>query len=134
MVFPDDDCWYPPWFLARGFLMAATGADFLSGRAADEDGRSINGRYELKRPFWRSAGSIPRSASRFNALAIVRGAGPDAPGRGESAHGAITIRQFMVIMRRSTLKRKVAFKEKVENMGGESATSCVFTATEFGPR
>ena len=48
IVFPDDDCWYPSWFLARGlFLMAATGADFLSGRAADEDGRSINGRYEL---------------------------------------------------------------------------------------
>jgi len=36
------------WFLARGLsLIAATGADFLSGRAADEDGRSINGRYEL---------------------------------------------------------------------------------------
>ena len=48
IVFPDDDCWYPPWFLARGLaLMASTGADFLCGRAADEDGRSVNGRYEL---------------------------------------------------------------------------------------
>jgi len=26
IVFPDDDCWYPPWFLARGLsLIAATG-------------------------------------------------------------------------------------------------------------
>jgi len=47
IVFPDDDCWYPPWFLARGLSrMAETGADFLSGRAAAQDGRSINGRYE----------------------------------------------------------------------------------------
>jgi glycosyltransferase involved in cell wall biosynthesis len=47
IVFPDDDCWYPPWFLARGLaLMAETGADFLSGRAADLDGCSINGRFE----------------------------------------------------------------------------------------
>lgn len=47
IVFPDDDCWYPPWFLARGLSrMAETGADFLSGRAAGQDGRDINGRYE----------------------------------------------------------------------------------------
>jgi len=47
IVFPDDDCWYPPWFLARGVSrMAETGADFLTGRAAGQDGRSINGRFE----------------------------------------------------------------------------------------
>ncbi|MEM9781183.1 MAG: glycosyltransferase family 2 protein [Pseudomonadota bacterium] len=45
--FPDDDCWYPPDFLARGLgLMRQHGADFVCGRAAAEDGRSINGRYE----------------------------------------------------------------------------------------
>jgi hypothetical protein len=47
IVFPDDDCWYPSWFLVRGVcLMAATGADFVSGRVPVQDGRSINGRYE----------------------------------------------------------------------------------------
>lgn len=47
IVFPDDDCWYPSWFLARGLAqMETTGADFLSGRAADQDGNSINGRFE----------------------------------------------------------------------------------------
>jgi glycosyltransferase involved in cell wall biosynthesis len=47
IVFPDDDCWYPSWFLARGVAqMESTGADFLSGRAADQDGNSINGRFE----------------------------------------------------------------------------------------
>jgi glycosyltransferase involved in cell wall biosynthesis len=47
IVFPDDDCWYPSWFLARGLAqMETTGADFLSGRAADQEGNSINGRFE----------------------------------------------------------------------------------------
>jgi glycosyltransferase involved in cell wall biosynthesis len=46
IVFPDDDCWYPPWFLRKGVkLLGATRADLVSGRFADDSGRSINGRY-----------------------------------------------------------------------------------------
>jgi glycosyltransferase involved in cell wall biosynthesis len=46
VIFPDDDCWYPPWLLSRGMkLLAASNAEVLTGRAADEAGRDINGRY-----------------------------------------------------------------------------------------
>ncbi len=46
VIFPDDDCWYPPWLLSRGTkLLAASQGDVLTGRAADESGRDINGRY-----------------------------------------------------------------------------------------
>lgn len=46
IIFPDDDCWYPPWLLSRGEqLMSACRADILTGRAADERGNDINGRY-----------------------------------------------------------------------------------------
>jgi glycosyltransferase involved in cell wall biosynthesis len=46
IAFPDDDCWYPPWFLDRALnIMHASGSDILTGRAADESGRDINGRY-----------------------------------------------------------------------------------------
>jgi ADP-heptose:LPS heptosyltransferase/glycosyltransferase involved in cell wall biosynthesis len=46
IVFPDDDCWYPPWFLRKGLeLLDTTGADLVCGRIADETGRSINGRF-----------------------------------------------------------------------------------------
>jgi glycosyltransferase involved in cell wall biosynthesis len=46
IVFADDDCWYPSWFLGKGVeLLAATRADLVSGRFADDSGRSINGRY-----------------------------------------------------------------------------------------
>jgi ADP-heptose:LPS heptosyltransferase/glycosyltransferase involved in cell wall biosynthesis len=46
IVFPDDDCWYPPWFLRKGLeLLDKTGAEIVSGRSADEGGRSINGRF-----------------------------------------------------------------------------------------
>ena len=47
LLFPDDDCWYPPHFIADALVrMDALGADILSGRAADATGRDINGRYE----------------------------------------------------------------------------------------
>ena len=47
LLFPDDDCWYPPTFLADALArMEALGADVLAGRAADERGRDINGRFE----------------------------------------------------------------------------------------
>jgi glycosyltransferase involved in cell wall biosynthesis len=46
ILFPDDDCWYPPGFLSRGMhLISATKADVITGRAADEAGNDINGRY-----------------------------------------------------------------------------------------
>ena len=47
IVFPDDDCWYPAWFLAKGLaLLDQHQCDCVTGRAADETGRSINGRFE----------------------------------------------------------------------------------------
>ncbi len=56
ILFPDDDCWYPPHFLAHALAtMEACGADVLAGRAADEAGRDINGR------FAKHATSIDRS-------------------------------------------------------------------------
>jgi len=46
IVFPDDDCWYPPWFLSRGSeLLSSWQAHVLTGRAADEAGNDINGKY-----------------------------------------------------------------------------------------
>lgn len=46
IVFPDDDCWYPPWFLRRGLqILDLSGAELVSGRFADETGRTINGRF-----------------------------------------------------------------------------------------
>jgi glycosyltransferase involved in cell wall biosynthesis len=49
ILFPDDDCWYPPTLLGRATqLFRETGADILSGRAADELGRDINGRFERR--------------------------------------------------------------------------------------
>ncbi len=46
ILFPDDDCWYDPGFLSDALRrMGELGADVLSGRAADADGRDINGRY-----------------------------------------------------------------------------------------
>ena len=49
VVCPDDDCWYPPHFLAHGIArMREVGADILSGRAANEDGFDINGRFEQR--------------------------------------------------------------------------------------
>ena len=47
VLFPDDDCWYPPNFLENALgRMERHGADVLAGRAADANGRDINGRFE----------------------------------------------------------------------------------------
>ena len=47
VLFPDDDCWYPPDFLAAGVeRMFLSEAQVVTGRAADSAGRSINGRFE----------------------------------------------------------------------------------------
>jgi len=57
VIFPDDDCWYPPWFLSRGIeLMSSSKADILTGRAANEAGHDINGRYS----------KVPQSINRSN--------------------------------------------------------------------
>lgn len=42
VLFPDDNCWYPPDFLDNALAtMAARGADVLTGRVADAAGRTI---------------------------------------------------------------------------------------------
>jgi glycosyltransferase involved in cell wall biosynthesis len=47
VLFPDDDCRYPPWILSSAMKqLRLTGADILTGRAADEAGRDVNGRFE----------------------------------------------------------------------------------------
>lgn len=49
VLFPDDDCWYPADFLRKGLAtMDRLNAAVLSGRPADETGRTINGRFETK--------------------------------------------------------------------------------------
>ncbi|VXC91897.1 conserved hypothetical protein [Oceanicaulis sp. 350] len=46
VFFPDDDCWYPNWFVEKAdAIFRRSGADVVSGRAADELGRSVNGRF-----------------------------------------------------------------------------------------
>jgi ADP-heptose:LPS heptosyltransferase/glycosyltransferase involved in cell wall biosynthesis len=52
IVFPDDDCWYASWFLQKGVeVLDATGAELVSGRFADQSGRSINGRFASRAHF-----------------------------------------------------------------------------------
>ena len=47
ILFPDDDCWYPPDFLENALRrMELHEADVLAGRAADANGFDINGRFE----------------------------------------------------------------------------------------
>jgi glycosyltransferase involved in cell wall biosynthesis len=47
VCFPDDDCLYPSRVLDDALaLFAKKGVDIVCGRAADETGRDINGRYE----------------------------------------------------------------------------------------
>lgn len=44
--FPDDDCTYPSWLLEKvSDAFAKTGAAVVNGRAGDEAGRPINGRF-----------------------------------------------------------------------------------------
>ena len=52
IVFPDDDCWYPYWFLRKGLeLLDTTSVDLVSGRTVDETGRTINGRFASRAQF-----------------------------------------------------------------------------------
>lgn len=47
VVFADDDCWYPATYFQRAKeLCETTKAHIVCGRAVDEAGRSINGRFE----------------------------------------------------------------------------------------
>ena len=49
VAFPDDDCWYPNWLIKDALaVMQAQGADIVTGRAADDDGRPINGRFATR--------------------------------------------------------------------------------------
>ena len=48
LVFPDDDAWYPQDYLDRlNATLERTGAQIVTGRAADPDGRTINGRFDM---------------------------------------------------------------------------------------
>jgi glycosyltransferase involved in cell wall biosynthesis len=52
LLFPDDDCWYPPTLLSNAARqIGERGCDMLAGRAADAAGRGINGRYHSV-PVW----------------------------------------------------------------------------------
>lgn len=52
VVFPDDDCWYPPQLLESALaVFESRDVDIVSGRACDEDGRAINGRFETTAQF-----------------------------------------------------------------------------------
>jgi glycosyltransferase involved in cell wall biosynthesis len=47
LLFPDDDCWYPPdYFSKAAEILKESGAALLTGRATSESGRTINGRFE----------------------------------------------------------------------------------------
>jgi glycosyltransferase involved in cell wall biosynthesis len=47
VLFPDDDCWYPEWFLQKGIdLLGKHNAAAVTGRAADRTGKTINGRFQ----------------------------------------------------------------------------------------
>jgi len=49
VLFPDDDCWYPPTLFAAAVSQARRARlDLLCGRATDERGRNINGRFRNK--------------------------------------------------------------------------------------
>lgn len=49
VCFPDDDCIYPPGLLDDVLsLFSNQGVDIVCGRAADENGRDINGRFESR--------------------------------------------------------------------------------------
>jgi glycosyltransferase involved in cell wall biosynthesis len=68
LLFPDDDCWYPFDFLERAVsILIRTGADIVSGRSADEAGRSINGRFE-DRPCWVDRNTVWTTQIEWTAL------------------------------------------------------------------
>jgi glycosyltransferase involved in cell wall biosynthesis len=49
VLFPDDDCWYPPRLFERALeTFQSRGVDIVAGRAGDENGRPINGRFESR--------------------------------------------------------------------------------------
>ena len=49
VLFPDDDCWYPPWFLQYGLdSLRQKHLAILCGRCTDITGRSINARFSSR--------------------------------------------------------------------------------------
>jgi glycosyltransferase involved in cell wall biosynthesis len=46
ITFPDDDGWYPSWFLKNAIaILNKNNADIVCGRAADDKGRNVNARF-----------------------------------------------------------------------------------------
>lgn len=110
ILFPDDDCWYPPDLMERGVaLMDRLSANILGGRAIDQDGRPINGRY----------------ASR--ATAITRD------------NAFITQIEWMVFFRKSALEKLGGYDEDIGVGSGTPWQSCegpdiVLRALDLGLR
>lgn len=74
VVFPDDDCWYPDWFLKKGIsLLREKQAVLVSGRFADEHGRTINGRVSSRPCFMtvRSIWTTQSEAATFYSRSLV---------------------------------------------------------------
>ena len=58
VIFPDDDCTYPPGLIARMLaVMQQTGADLVSGRCADAAGQNSNGNFATEAG-WVGRGNI----------------------------------------------------------------------------
>jgi|KBSSwiStaDraftv2_1062776.scaffolds.fasta_scaffold19996_4 glycosyltransferase involved in cell wall biosynthesis len=52
VIFPDDDCWYPPRFIEHATRkITELRLDALTGRCTDESGRTMNGRF-LEQAQW----------------------------------------------------------------------------------
>ncbi|HRK43153.1 MAG TPA: glycosyltransferase family A protein [Gemmobacter sp.] len=68
VIFPDDDCTYPPGLIARMLaVMQQTGADLVSGRCADAAGRNANGNF-AERAGWVARGNIWRTQIEWMVL------------------------------------------------------------------
>lgn len=84
LLFPDDDCWYPPDFLARfSALTAARPADFYCGRAVNAEGETIMGRFS----------DVPQAIRRENVWT--------------------TLIEWMLFVRRDTFARSGGFDERL---------------------
>ncbi len=85
LMFPDDDCWYPPDFLARvDALKKARPSDFYSGRATNMQGQTIMG------DFAKQAVSIERATiwtTLIEWMLVVRKSSFDAAGGFDAAIG-----------------------------------------------
>lgn len=84
LMFPDDDCWYPPDLFERYERIAADRpADFYCGRAADAAGETIMGTFETE------------------------------PARIERANVWTTLIEWMLVVRRSSFQAVGGFDERI---------------------